>query len=53
MHSIEFKFGMYITGHRRTNPVDFGEFRLNSVFIGVEKLFLYITAYGAKYFKVI
>ena len=23
MHSIEFKFGMYITGHHRANPVDF------------------------------
>ena len=22
--SIELKFGMYITGHRRTNPIDFG-----------------------------
>ena len=23
---------MYITGHRRTNPIDFGEYRMNSFF---------------------
>ena len=37
VNSIEFKFGMYITGHRRTNPIDFGEYRMNSSFTGVEK----------------
>ena len=40
MHSIEFKFGMYITGHRRTNPIDFGEHRTNSFFTGVQKRIL-------------
>ena len=30
VHSIEFKFGMYITGHRRTNPTDFDEYRVNA-----------------------
>ena len=32
VHSNELKFGMYITGHRRTNPIDFGEYRMNSFF---------------------
>ena len=30
MHSIELQFGMYITGHRRTNPIAFGERQMNS-----------------------
>ena len=33
MHSIELKFCMYITGHRRTNPIDFGEYWINSFFL--------------------
>ena len=37
MYLIEFKFGMHITGHRRTNPIDFGEYRINSYFTGVQK----------------
>ena len=32
VHSIEFKFGMYNTGHRQTNPIDFVEYRMNSFF---------------------
>ena len=32
MNSIEFKFVMHITAHRRTNPIDFGEYRMNSFF---------------------
>ena len=39
-HSIEIKFVMYITGHRRTNPTDFGEYRMNSFFTGVQKRIL-------------
>ena len=27
-----FKFGVYITSHRRTNPMDFGEYQINSFF---------------------
>ena len=51
-HSIELKFGMYITGHRRTNPIDFGEYRMNSFLQEYKKEFLYITAYGVKFFNV-
>ena len=40
VHSIELKFGMYITGHRRTSPVDFGEYWMNSFFTGVQKRIL-------------
>ena len=47
MQSIELKFGMRITGHRLTNPIDFGECRL---FTGVKKI-LYITAYGVNSLK--
>ena len=39
-HSIEFKFGMYIIGHRLTYRVDFGEFRFNSFFTGIQKRIL-------------
>ena len=35
VQSIELKFRMYITGHRRMNPIDFGEFRMYSCFTGV------------------
>ena len=35
--SIEFKFRMYITGHRRTKPVDFGEYQMNCFFTGIQK----------------
>ena len=37
MHAIEFKFGMYITGHHRTNSIDFGEYLMNSFSTGVQK----------------
>ena len=40
VHSIDFKFGMYIRGHRRTNPIDFGENRINSFFTAVQKRIL-------------
>ena len=35
VQSIELKFGMHITGHCCTNPIDFGERRLDSSFAGV------------------
>ena len=37
MHSIKLKFGMYIAGHRRANPIDFGDCRMYSFFIGEEE----------------
>ena len=40
MHSIELKFGMYITGHRWTNPIGFVEFRINVFFTIVKKRIL-------------
>ena len=46
VRSIELKFGMYSTGHRRTNPIDFGEYWMREY----KKEFLYITAYGVKFF---
>ena len=52
VHSIELKFVMYITDHYRTNITDFGEFQGHSFFLqGYKKEFLYITAYGVKFFK--
>ena len=33
MHSIEFKIAMYITDHRRTNPIYFGEYRMKRFFL--------------------
>ena len=29
VHSIKLKFGMYIIGHRFTNSIDFGEYRMH------------------------
>ena len=29
VHAIEFKFGIYITGHGRMNAIDFGEYWMN------------------------
>ena len=40
VHSIKLKFGMYITGLRRTNFIDFGECQMHSFFTGVQKRFL-------------
>ena len=40
VHSIELKFSKSITGHRRTNPIDFAEYRMNSFFTGVQKRIL-------------
>ena len=40
MHSIELKFGMSITTHRGTNPIDFAEYWINSFFTGVQKRIL-------------
>ena len=37
VHSIELKFGMYITSYRRTNPIDFGEYQMNSFFYSSTK----------------
>ena len=36
-HSIELKFGMYIISHCPTYYVNFGEFKINSFFTGVQK----------------
>ena len=38
MHSIELIFCVYNAGHRRTNPIDFDEYRINSFFTGVQKI---------------
>ena len=40
VHSIEFKFRMYIIGHDRTKGTDFGEFLMHSSFTGVQKRIL-------------
>ena len=37
VHLIELKFGTYITSHSWTNPIDFGEYLMNSFFTGVQK----------------
>ena len=37
VHFIEFKFGKYIAGHRWMNPIEFGEYQINSFFTGVQK----------------
>ena len=41
MHSIELTLGMYITDHRRTNPIDFGEYRMFSFFYRSTKITVY------------
>ena len=46
MFPIMLKFGMDIADYCRTNPIHFGECRMHSLFTGVEKEFLYVTAYG-------
>ena len=49
VHSIELKLGMYIIGHRPTHCVEFGEFRTNSFFTGVQKKNSYtFTTYEGK-----
>ena len=53
VYSIELKIGMYIVGHRPIYCIDFGEFRINSFFTGVQKIFSCITAYEVKLFKVL
>ena len=52
VRSIELKFHMYITGHRWTNPIDFGEYRKNNFLHGYKKELLYITAYEVKFLNV-
>ena len=37
VHSIEFKFGMYIIGKHQINAADFGEFLMHSFFTGIQK----------------
>ena len=50
---FEFKLDMYIKGHRRMNPIDLGEYRMNGVFYRSTKAnSFFITAYGIKFFKV-
>ena len=40
-------------GHCRMNPIDFGKYLMNSFFLQeYKKEFLYIMAYGVKFFKV-
>ena len=52
MHSIELKFGMDITGHSQTNPIDFGECRIYTFFCCIQKEFLYITTHRVKLLRV-
>ena len=40
VHSIEFKFGTYIIGHRPTNCAEPGEFRIQNFFTGAQKRIL-------------
>ena len=40
VNAIEFKFGMYIRGHRQTNPTEFGEYWKNNFLTGVQKRIL-------------
>ena len=40
VHSIEFKFRMYLKGHHRKKATDFGEFLMHSFFTGVQKIIL-------------
>ena len=40
VHSIELKFGMHIVVHRLIYYVDFGKFRMNCFFTGVQKTIL-------------
>ena len=40
MPSIELKFGKLIAGHRRKNPIDFVEYRMYSIFTGVQERIL-------------
>ena len=37
VHSIELRFGMHIIGHRPTYCVNFGKFRINSFFAGIQE----------------
>ena len=37
---IVLKFGMYVIGHRSIHCVEFGEFGINSFFIGGQKIIL-------------
>ena len=37
MHSIEFKFGVYIIGQHPTYCVSFGEFNIDSFFTEMQK----------------
>ena len=48
VHSIEFKFDMYIIDHRFTFRINFSEFRINSFLQEYKKIFFYIAAYGVK-----
>ena len=43
---------MYITGHRLTYFVDFGDIRIDSSFTGAKKKILLIAAYGVKLLEV-
>ena len=52
MHSIKFKFGMFVIGHCRTNPIDFSEYPTNIFLREYRKEFLCITTYEVKFFKV-
>ena len=48
VESIELKFDMHIIDQSLTNPRDFGECRIYSVFffLEVKKIILYVTAYS-------
>ena len=44
-------FYLYITGHPRMNPIDFGECQMYNFLQEYKKEFLYMTIYGVKFFK--
>ena len=51
MSSIKLKFHMYNIGQRRTNPINFGECRINIFFSSGEKI--YITANRVKLMSIL
>ena len=38
--SIEFKFDIYVIGHRPTHCIDFVDFRIDRFFTGLQKIIL-------------
>ena len=48
VHLIQFKFDVYVIGHRPTYCVNFGKFKNNSFFTGVQKRILIHYNHGVK-----